>query len=128
MALGKILDIFTQPRAPNNFSELMGEKVKQARIDAGLSQEEFAKQTYQRQATISDIENGKRFVSTPELLYLSAILKKPIIYFFPDKYKRHIEIDRADPDLDELLLVANKLDRNDLRRIIIQARALIKGK
>jgi transcriptional regulator with XRE-family HTH domain len=126
MVLGKILDLFDPGRPPNTFTELMGELVKQARIDSGFNQRELAEKLYTRQATISDIENGKRWVNTGELVALSAILDKPILYFVPEKYRRIFRQNITDPEIQELVLVAKKLSQDDLSRLIIQARALIK--
>ena len=126
MVLGRILDLFDPESAPNDFTEMMGELVKQARVDSGLSQRELAQKLYTRQATISDIENGKRYVNSGHLIALSAILEKPILYFIPAKHRRMFKLDFTDPELSELLQVAKKLKKEDLKRIIIQARALTK--
>jgi len=124
MVLGKILDLFDPGRPPNTFTELMGELIKQARIDSGFNQRELAEKMYMRQASISDIENGKRWVNAGELVAFSAILDKPILYFVPEKYRRVFRLDYTDPELNELLHLAKRLDKDDLNRLIIQTKAL----
>lgn len=128
MVIGKILDLFDPGRPPNNFTVQMGELVRKARIDAGFNQRELANLTYSRQATISDIENGKKLVDSAELVALSGVLNKPILFFVPEKYRKIMNLDLKDPELNELLMVAKKLNHEDLRRLIIQARALVKHK
>ena len=128
MVLGRILDLLDPENPPNDFSEMMGELVKQARLDSGFSQRELAQKLFTRQATISDIENGKRYVHSGHLIALSAILDKPILYFVPAKYRRIFKLDYTDPELSELLQAAKELDKSDLKRIIIQVRALTKDK
>lgn len=127
MVIGRVLDLFNPGNPPNNFTEFMGALVKQARQDAGLSQRELARKMYSRQATISDIENGKRYVNSAELISLSAILDRPILYFFPEKYRRFLKINDASSEINELILLAKKLDGDDLKRLIVQTRALAKS-
>lgn len=45
---------------PNKFTIAMGELVRKARQEAKFTQGELAKKTYMGQASVSDIENGKR--------------------------------------------------------------------
>lgn len=122
--LGFIEDFFSTDHPPNNFTELMGLLVRQAREEAGLSQAELAQKISARQATISDIENGKKWARAVDLIYFSAALDKPILYFIPEKYRRTANSHPENPMLAEILLVARKLDANDLSRLIVQARAL----
>ena len=69
----------------------MGELIRKARLEVGLSQTDLAKSVYVSQAAISDMENGKREVSSTELLSMSYTLKKPIIFFFPESFVRDEE-------------------------------------
>jgi transcriptional regulator with XRE-family HTH domain len=111
---------------PNKFTEGMGELIRQARQEAKMSQAELAEKAYFRQASISQIETGKREVSSTDLLYLSYALNKPITYFFP----KWLMVEKSDeeglnPLEKELLLHVRQLDDDDLRRLIAQARALV---
>jgi transcriptional regulator with XRE-family HTH domain len=111
---------------PNKFTIGMGELIRQARLEAKMSQAELAEKAYFRQAAISQVETGKREVSSTDLLYLSFALNKPIIYFFP----KWLMLEKTDEkDLDplekELLLHIRQLEDDDLRRLIAQARALV---
>lgn len=112
---------------PNKFTIGMGELIKKARIEAGLTQAELAEIAYFHQASISQIEAGKREVTSSELLSFSVALKKPFIYFLPEPYRRYFDSQDIPPGIQELLLVAQDLNDEDLKRLIIQARALVRS-
>ena len=57
------------------------EKLKKARIDAGLKQEDVALKLKKPQSYISKIERGERRVDIAELKELAKVLKKDINYF-----------------------------------------------
>ena len=109
---------------PNGFTMGMGELVRKARLEAKLSQTDLAERIYIRQASISEIENGKREVSSSEIIYLSHALNKPITYFFPKIYIHEIEQESLPPAIQELIIQVNRLDDDDIRRLVAQARAL----
>jgi len=67
---------------PNKFTIHLGELIRKARLEPNLTQAELAKITYFSQTAISQIEQGKRDVSAAEILYFSAALDKPILFFF----------------------------------------------
>jgi transcriptional regulator with XRE-family HTH domain len=111
---------------PNGFTLEMGDLIRQARIEAKMSQAELAQKAYFRQAAISQIESGKREVTSTDLFLLSYALNKPIIYFFPKRYVLQKEDEQSLTPLEqELLMHVRNLDDNDLRRLIAQARALV---
>lgn len=112
-------------RLPNKFSIAMGDLIRQARIEVNMSQAELAEKAYFRQAAISQIETGKRDVTASEIIYLSYALNKPITYFYSAYI---INIKTEDDQLSileqELLIQAKRLNPDDLKRLIAQARAL----
>ena len=59
------------------------EKLKQARLDAGLNQISVAQALGKHQSYVSKCETGERRVDFVELLEFAAIYKKPIEYFKP---------------------------------------------
>jgi transcriptional regulator with XRE-family HTH domain len=109
---------------PNDFTRDMGELVKRARIEAGISQDELAKRILTRQATVSDWENGKVEVSSNDLIYLSHALGKPITYFFPEWSLNKLNFETMSLDIQNLLLYAQKLSKEDLRKLLVQVKAL----
>lgn len=109
---------------PNKFSIALGELIRQARIEANMSQKDLAFNAYFNQASISQIETGKRSVTGEEIVYLSGALNKPISYFFT--YVHTLQINSSELTVleEELLLQARKLPTDDLKRIIVQVKAL----
>jgi len=57
------------------------EKLRQARLEIGLKQEEAAKKIKKPQSYISKIERGERRIDIAELKELAKIYKKDINYF-----------------------------------------------
>lgn len=109
---------------PNKFTIAMGELVRKARQEAKLTQGELAEKAYMRQATVSDIENGKREATASEVVYLSGALEKPIGYFYPWFCKYKEDMDKLTDLEQELLLYTRKLSDDDLRRVVVQVKAL----
>ena len=123
---GKWLDLlYSETRIlPNKFTESLGRLIREARIEANISQEEVAKRAYLKQSSISKIEAGLRSVSTEDLLYLSFALDKPISYFFDKKFTEELGGEESKILEEELLIQARRLKIDDLRKIIVQAKAL----
>lgn len=57
------------------------EKLKKARLDAGLKQIEVAKRLNKAQSYISKIERGERRIDIAELKEIADIYKKSLNYF-----------------------------------------------
>jgi len=58
------------------------ERLKQARIDSGLSQQEVADKLNKPQSYISKIESGERRLDVVEMKKFAEVYKKPSSYFF----------------------------------------------
>lgn len=57
------------------------DRLKKARLEAGLKQVEVAKKIAKPQSYISKIEQGERRVDVAELKKIADIYKKPLDYF-----------------------------------------------
>lgn len=128
--LDKLRDRIANPEGsvPNKFTVELGRRVRDARTSRGFSQRELAKKVFRRQATISDIENGKSEPTASTLLYLSYALQKPIGYLIPYGI---VELDFNDlePSEQELIFHVRRLmhetgNFDEITRIITQVRAL----
>ena len=62
----------------------MGERIRQARLEAGLTQKQVCGEHMSRNM-LSLIESGSANPSLATLQHLSAVLKKPVGYFFGEK-------------------------------------------
>lgn len=66
-----------------NYAQI-GQKVRLAREEAGLSQEELGNRLGCSGVTISSWETGKRRISLEDLHSVARVLGKPFAFFFPD--------------------------------------------
>lgn len=120
MAPDKFLDLlaYGEPR-PNKFTFYLGEQIKKARVEAGLSQEELAKRIYKRRATVSDLENGKGEVDTSTFVILAHILNKPLGYFYPPYLYKEIKQESLSLLENELLFHFRNIWDDTLRKLVI---------
>jgi len=109
----------------DSFSLEIGERIRQARLDLGLSQTELADKISKKQTSVSEFERGKIDINASTLLKLALALGKPVSYFFPQWIHSIVQPEKLSPLEAELLSIARKLNDNDLRRTIIQLRALV---
>ena len=113
-----------KPNLPNKFTMALGELIRKARIEANLSQKDLAWNAYFNQASISQIETGKRAVSAEEIVYLSNALNKPIQYFFSMDFLNPVNENSLSILEQELLVNARELSEVDLKKIIAQIKAI----
>jgi hypothetical protein len=57
-------------------------RLRQARLDAGFSQEEAARRLRRPQSFVSKCESGERRVDVIELVKFSKLYKRPLTFFF----------------------------------------------
>ncbi|MBS1549701.1 MAG: helix-turn-helix transcriptional regulator [Bacteroidetes bacterium] len=82
--------------------EKIANRLKEARILSGLSQENAAKMLNLQRPAISEIESGKRKVSAEEIIQFSELYKVSTSWILHDE---EIEID------EELRMVARELNK-----------------
>jgi transcriptional regulator with XRE-family HTH domain len=109
---------------PNKLTLAMGELIRQAREEIGMSQADLAKRIYRNQAALSQIENGKMRIDAETLLHLAVALDKPIREFFPDRLMPRFEGELTVLEA-ELLKYAHQLELYDLQKLVVQAKALV---
>jgi transcriptional regulator with XRE-family HTH domain len=103
----------------------MGELIRAAREERGMSQVELAKQVNRRPPTISLIENGKSEISVLPLVLLAITLKKPISYFFPPSLLKDWIVDVKTPfEQKGLELLRDIEEQGDMRLTIRLLRLL----
>jgi transcriptional regulator with XRE-family HTH domain len=109
---------------PNSLTIGMGKLIRQAREEAGISQAELAHMIYRRQASLSNMENGLMEADVSTLIYLAGALRKPLAYFIPQRIRHDLEPEALSPQLQDLLLQAQRLNADELTGITAQVRAL----
>lgn len=62
----------------------VGDRILEARDEAGLSQAELAEEAGLTASTVGRWEDGNATISVPTLLTLSRILRKPMCFFLQD--------------------------------------------
>jgi transcriptional regulator with XRE-family HTH domain len=63
----------------------LGERIRKARRDINLTQEELADKLGISQGVISNVETGVSTIDVPNLPIWAAALNKPIMYFYIDE-------------------------------------------
>jgi transcriptional regulator with XRE-family HTH domain len=107
-----------QDKRPNKFTRAMGKLIKEAREERGMSQTELSEQVFRRQAAISEMENGKMEPDAITLMRLAAALEKPLTYFFPRPWVRHIPQEDLSPFEQELIMEFRLLPEIEQRMIV----------
>ena len=97
---------------------ILGQRIRQARENCGLSQEELAAEIALDQRSVSQLESGKRRLIVTELPNLARALDVPIAYFFDEEVQT--------TNLDELLLnVFHQLPSEEWRQTAIEMITLL---
>jgi transcriptional regulator with XRE-family HTH domain len=122
MALEKLLDWFGNDKdiRPNKFTIYLGEAIRKAREEKGMSQTDLAKQIYKRRATLSDIENGKTEPDASTLSLIAACLDKPLSHFFPWYMYKNIKQEELTPLEHELLIHFGDIWDDNLKKVAIK--------
>jgi Zn-dependent peptidase ImmA (M78 family)/transcriptional regulator with XRE-family HTH domain len=84
--------------------EALGTKLKEARLNKSISQEQAAEALALPRTAIVHIESGKRSVNTVELIQLAKLYERPIIHFFVEKQ----------PQEEDALVAFNRLTGTSL--------------
>jgi transcriptional regulator with XRE-family HTH domain len=113
-----------QPISPKNplptaFTEALGQRIREAREERGLSQRRLAERIERRQAFVSEMENGLTEPDATTLLVLAHVLEKPITYFFPPPWGQRVARGELTYDEQALLLEYRRLQTDEHRQIAI---------
>lgn len=63
----------------------MVERLRQARQEAGMTQEAVAEFFGRPQSFVSKVESGDRRIDPVELCHFADLYQKPLIFFLPDQ-------------------------------------------
>jgi transcriptional regulator with XRE-family HTH domain len=67
-----------------NHNKIVGQKIKQRRLDLKLTCQELGNKVNYSKTRISDIENGKSSIDIEKLIAFSKALDTTLIYFISD--------------------------------------------
>lgn len=95
--------------------KILGVKIRQARMRAGLSLKEVGEALGMSAGLVSDIEFGRRDVSLPHLEVMALLFNVPLVYFLSD-------IPLEEPDTDFPTLQALTLRQRIIGVLLRQAR------
>ena len=120
MVIDQIVDLFKEyGTRPNKFTLYMGEQIRNARLEAGLSQEDLAEKIYMRRPTLTDIENGKSEPNASSLGLITFYLKKPLSYFYPPQLIEIVGSKSMDDLSIELQMYFEQIYGEELKRLAI---------
>jgi transcriptional regulator with XRE-family HTH domain len=102
----------------------MGRIIRLTREQVGMSQAELANKIQRRQASISDIENGKTGMDVATLIQIAHALEVPLSSLVPKWIRKILQPEDLQPDEEELLIQARRLSQDQRRSLIVQVRAL----
>lgn len=112
---------------PDFFVASVGQLIRQAREEAGFNQAQLAEQIHRRQASLSEMENGKMQPDATTLMRLAIALKKPVSYFFPPWFRDMAGPEGENEDERRLLKAFRQLNSRHYQRIAVhQVEALAK--
>jgi transcriptional regulator with XRE-family HTH domain len=106
-------------KPPNKQTKAMGELIRKAREEAGLSQEQLAEKIYRRRLAVSEMENGKVEISAWTIPLLAHALNKPITYFYPNHVLKQLTPEELSSLEQELLIHFSNISSDHLREVAI---------
>lgn len=111
----KLLD--GDQEVPDQFAKKIGELIRAARDEAGMTQKKLAERISKSQVTISDIENGKMDISLLTMVSIALVLGKPIISFLPESWLQKLLAEAQSKEEQEFLNAFQYIFDQDLRDI-----------
>lgn len=105
-------------KTEEEYFEFVRKRIREAREERGMTQEELGNAIHKSRVIISDLERGRTEVNAADLMRIAHVLEKPIKYFFPIRDVPSEE--ELTTEEWELVLQFRKLDNYpELRKILI---------
>jgi transcriptional regulator with XRE-family HTH domain len=80
---------------------MIAQRIRAARLQRNLTQQDLADKFGKTSAAISDIERGKTQITAADLLLFSELLVKPIEYFFGEDFE--------DPEIQDIIAIIRQM-------------------
>jgi transcriptional regulator with XRE-family HTH domain len=97
----------------------MGELIRKARTDTGLTQAQLAKKIHHKRPAVSEMENGTFEIRARTIPWLASSLDKPISYFSPDYLRKDVKSKQLSAEEQELLFHFRNIWPEHLREVTI---------
>jgi transcriptional regulator with XRE-family HTH domain len=81
-------------------NEIIVKRIKEARLERGLTQHDLAEHLGRSTASISELERGKVQVTASDLFQIAQLVNKPVEYFFGEQY--------GEKEIQDLIAVLRK--------------------
>lgn len=75
--------MFGKVEHEDKMNRYIRERIKEAREERGMSQDDLAKPLYKTRVAVSDLERGRVQAAAADLVLIAFAVEKPITYFFP---------------------------------------------
>ena len=85
----------------NDINLEIAQRIRAARLQRNLTQQDLAEKFNKTSAAISDIERGKTQITASDLVLFSELLLKPIEYFYGEDF--------SDSDIEDVIALMRKL-------------------
>jgi transcriptional regulator with XRE-family HTH domain len=117
MPYGDTKMVFGRKREEDKYNRYIREKVREARLERGMTQDQLAKLIYKSQKTMSDIESGRTEIGAVDLIYIAHVLEKSIAFFNPIHQRTEGDLTS---DQWELIHFFSDIGEPKLERLIIK--------
>ncbi|TAH52959.1 MAG: helix-turn-helix domain-containing protein [Chloroflexota bacterium] len=105
----------------DKWNTYISKRIKEAREERSMSQEDLAKAIYKNRVTISDYERGRTEVSASDLQFIALALEKPITFFYPDLPKvRGVRTDELTDREKELIQLFRRIQNEEAELLALQ--------
>ena len=111
--------LYETEKPPNKYTKAMGDLIRKAREETGLSQEQLAERIYRKRLAVSEMENGKVEISAWTLPLLASALNKPVTYFYPPFVLRQLVSEDLTSLEQELLLHFRNIYDEHLQKLAL---------
>ena len=112
------MPLFRNKEEHSKLNHLIGGRIKAAREERQMTQEEVGEKIQMSRVNISNLERGEVDIAADVLTYLSYVVEKPITYFYPADSRGATLASLSDKEA-ELYLFIRKIGDEDRENKVI---------
>lgn len=106
-----------KPPEENRWNEHICDRIREARLERGWTQQELAKRVHKSQKNISDIESARTEISAVDLVFIAHELEKSFTFFLPNFIPTEGDLY---PDEWELIHFFRQIRNKGMERLLIK--------